>query len=265
MSVTDSWSKLPEKIKNGNTFDFGNFDQCIQVRQTINQVEIFGQHCLFQFYSRSNGTISNGPIDSLFNQGWKHLNERFCGAICLPAACKPETVKTILYFLLEGSDFNIAEDYEQADYCKTSQTSETFSRLKIAAFLITGFLLICVISSTVYDLSTRKARNSKLNEWFLAFSLNKNLSSLLQINDESTSELKSLGFIRFYVATYILFAHVIDFTLWFPSVIHVDCEDSIVKFLLDAAEPLLNMFFVISGFLATRTVIKDLKTYGFRF
>lgn len=257
MSVTDSWSKLPEKIKYGNTFDFGKFDQCLSVRQRINQVEIIGQHCLFQFYSKSNGTVSQGPIDSLFNQGWKHLNERFGGAICLPAACKP--VKTILHFLLNGSDFNIAEDYEQADYCKTLQTSRTFSKWKVAAFFITGFFLICVVLSSVYDLSTKNDKTAKPNEWFLVFSLHKNLSSLMQINDESTYELKSLSFMRFYVAIYILFAHVIDFTLWFPSVMHLDCENSSAKFLLDAAEPFLNLFFVISGFLVTRAVIKDMK------
>ena len=257
--MIDSWSKLPKKIEYGNTFDFGDFEQCLQIREKINQVEIIGQHCLFQFYSKSNDTILVEPRKNFINQGWNHLDSRFGGAICLPAVCKPDTVKTILYFLLNGSDYNVADDYEQANYCKTSQTSEAFSDLTLAAFFVTGFLLLCVICSTAYDLATRNDEKAKQNELFLAFSLHKNLSNLLQTKDESRNEVKCLSFIRSVAAVCILFVHINVMVLWFPSNQPSDFSRSKIAQILSGFGIAINAFFVISGFLATRSVVRDLK------
>ena len=259
--MIDSWSKLPDKIKYGNTFDFGDLDQCFQVHENINEVEVIGQHCLFQFYSKSNDTIFKDPNKSEFNKGWKHLDERFGAAICLPVACTPEAVKPILHFLLDGSDFKVADDYYQADYCKTSQTSERCSKSTIAVFFVTSLLLMCVISSTVYDLMTRQVESAKRNELFLAFSLNENLSNLLQTNIESANEVKSLSFIRFFAAICILFYHINLMTLWFPSNQPFDFSSSKFAQFLSSFGFVVNTFFVISGFLATRTVVRDLNKW----
>jgi hypothetical protein len=261
--VINSWSELPEKIKYGNTYDFGNFDQCLQVRKNVNQNEIIGQHCLFQFYSKSNGTISRHQSNNPLNPRWNHMDERFGGAICLPASCKPETVKKILFFLLERSDYKVAEDYEQADYCKTKKTSETLSKSMIATFNVTGFLLVCVISSTIYDLSTKNVRNAKQNEWFLAFSLNKNLSDLLQTKNESTNEVKSLNFIRSFVAFCVFLGHTTIILLLFPNDLPIDFVTNGMKIFLGAVVIIVIVFFVIGGFLVTRIVINSTKMYDF--
>ena len=256
-SVIGSWSKISSKIKNGNTFNFGNFDKCMQVYLKVFNTEVIGQHCLFQFYPKSRQMRSRGQEFSQFNYGWKHLSERIGGAICLPAACKPKTVKKFLQYLLDENDFKVAEDYNQADYCKTSQTSKTFSQSKSAIFYITGFLLICVGLSTIYDLVTRK--NPKHNAWFLTFSLKENLSSLLKSDDESTSEVKSLNFIRSIVTMCILFVQISTFSSWFPSNKPLDVVNTRMKFVLGPLALSLNAFFVISGFLATRTVVRDIN------
>ena len=258
-SVISSWSKLPSKIKYGNTFDLGDFNQCMKVYLKVFNTEIIGQHCLFQFYPTSNDIISRGQEFSQFNYGWKHLSERLGGAVCLPAACKPTTVKKFLQYLLDESDFKVAEDYNQADYCKSSQTSKKISKSRKAVFYTTGFLLFCVGLSTVYDFLTRKAENGKQNSWFLAFSLNKNLSNLLQTDNGSTNEVKSLNFIRSKMEICILFAQISTFSSWFPSDQPLDIVNSSMKSVLGLLALSLNTFFVISGFLATRSLIRDLK------
>lgn len=45
-TIRDSWGKVPAGMLSGNYFDLGNFDQCIDVRHTSDEVgEIVGQHC----------------------------------------------------------------------------------------------------------------------------------------------------------------------------------------------------------------------------
>ena len=44
--MRDSWGDFPSGIYSGNTFDFGSFDQCINIRHNLYEVgEVIGQHC----------------------------------------------------------------------------------------------------------------------------------------------------------------------------------------------------------------------------
>ena len=255
-----SWSKLPGKIDHGNTFDLGNFDQCLQIRKNMNQEEITGQHCLFQFYSTSNESNPKGLASSSLNNGWKHLNERFGGSICLPATCKPETVKIMLQFMLDGTSFKLANDYKQADYCKTLHHSKySLSNSTIMAFCITSFLLICVILSTVYDISTKNARKTKRRELFLAFSAYTNGSNIFESDEEVTNEVKSIHFFRSIAAISILFSNIVYFTFFFPLNYGHDFEQKAFGVIAKYFAFNINAFFVFSGFLTTRSIIKNLN------
>ena len=257
-SVVDSWSKLPTRIKYGNTFDLGSFDQCLQTYQKTDQVEIIGQHCLFQFYSKSNETIPKDFHISSFNYGWKGLDRRFGGAICLPAACAPGTVNKVLHLLLHGSDYAIADDYDQADYCKTSpKSSITISLIVISC--IVSFLLLCVILSTVYDLRTVKTDPDKKNQWLLVFSLYTNASILFDCSTKSASEVKNFHFFRTVVSIIIVLAHVYGTVVWFPMSNHYNIEDAFYTKVIQISACFLHMFLVISGFLASKTIMKKLE------
>lgn len=44
--MRDAWGKTPSGMFSGNLYDFGNFDQCIEVKHYSENVgEISGQHC----------------------------------------------------------------------------------------------------------------------------------------------------------------------------------------------------------------------------
>lgn len=258
IAVIGSWSEIPDKILYGNTFDFGNFDQCIEIRQETHHQVVQGQHCLFQFYSTSNETIQRDPKISLFNFGWRHLNERFGGAVCLPATCEPKCVGKILQLLFDGSDYEVAVDYNQADYCKVSQKTNYFSRSIVVAVCVISFLLICVVASTIYDLITAQSDERKRVELFLVFSIVRTGSNLLNFSDDSKNNIKSLHFIRCVSAVSILFLHIYVVTLQFPSTHNLknDFRENAVILIGSS----VNAFFVMSGLLATKSMIRDMKS-----
>lgn len=41
----DAWGSIPSGIFSGNLFDFGNFDQCVNLQHESSVGEILGQHC----------------------------------------------------------------------------------------------------------------------------------------------------------------------------------------------------------------------------
>ena len=258
--MVDSWSQIPRKIKYGNTFDFGNYDQCLQVHTETNQLAVITQYCLFQFYSNFNETVPRMSSMSSFNSGWKQLDQRFGFAICLPAVCEPKTVKKILIFLLEGSDYSVADDYEQAEYCKTLQTSTNFSKLSIATFCIIIVIIFCVTSSTCYDLKTKK-KKCKRNEFLLAFSFRKNVSSLIELNIEPNNEITSFNCIRVLSSICLLHVHLVFSSFWFPLNNFVDVDSGLYSHAFKVIGSFMNAFFVISGFFATHSIIDKIKRY----
>lgn len=48
----DAWGKLPSGILSGNMYEFGNFDQCLEINHEIENVvqnnNFVGQYCLTQ-------------------------------------------------------------------------------------------------------------------------------------------------------------------------------------------------------------------------
>lgn len=58
-SVLDSWTKIPSGILTGNTVDFGNYDQCVEIRQNpkpSSLEEIQGKHCVVYYGAAANNT-----------------------------------------------------------------------------------------------------------------------------------------------------------------------------------------------------------------
>jgi len=124
--VVDFWSDFDREFLYGNTYDFGKFDQCMQLQHDPQQADIGvikGKYCLVQFEATTNRTIRRLPEKSIYNYGWKHIDQRFAGAVCIPSACPAEVARELIDQLFKGTDLRVVEDYNQGDYCKTSRTS----------------------------------------------------------------------------------------------------------------------------------------------
>jgi hypothetical protein len=259
--VLDSWSKIANKTKYGNTYDFGKFQQCLQIRHQSDDLGVIeGKHCLFQYYSKSNDTVPRFFDKCLMNRGWKDFNKRFGGAICVPAECSAVTVKRFLQFLLLKTDYKVADDYEQQNFCKTSKTSQATSKSYLTAVCLISFLLLCVASSTIYDLITSKAAGKKRVELLLTFSVIANVSKLFDVSSESKNEVRCFHCIRTVFSLFIVFAHLTIFSINFPSNHQFDFQGLLLKLLVAAPAVFsLNGFLIMSGFLATHSSIKKSK------
>lgn len=165
----------------------------------------------------------------------------------------------MLNILFEISDFAIADDYEQADYCRTLQTTKVLSKSSTVTLFFSILLVICVISSSVYDFLSSNYGTKSRTEWFLTFSLLKNLPNLFNLNRDPNEEVRSLYCIRSFSSISILLFHIYAFSLVFPSNVAKNSEFSFHLRAIGGIGCFVNSFFVMSGFLATKSVIKDLK------
>lgn len=217
---------------------------------------------MFQFYSKSNRTVSQHPERSLFNDNWKKISERFGSAICVPSKCSSKVVRKILQHLMNGTEYKVADDFDQNDFCKTVKLVKGFSKSFIIFAFTTITLLTCVTLSTVYDLSKRNYNKDKRINWLLTFSAYTNASNLFNINKTSTSDtIQCLNGIRFLSAISIVLLHANYHRAMFPvqnSTQVSSLEQSFYGRTITGLNVSVDTFFVISGLLVTRSILKDL-------
>lgn len=68
----DSSSKFPSGVLSGSSYDFGNFDECIEVKVPLeNDEEISGKYCMAQFHidPPNLGGNDKGYVFNFYNGG----------------------------------------------------------------------------------------------------------------------------------------------------------------------------------------------------
>lgn len=258
LSVLSSWSVLPN-ITFGNTYDFGEFEQCIHIheRTESNEIGIInGQHCMVQLYSKTNRLIPREPEQSLFNMGWKHLDTRSGISVCLPASCSTDYVSGIVKNILNGSDLNIATDYNQTEYCKTSE-GPNFDAFKYTLLGIVVFLVLAAFISTILDLRTKN-----INRWLKPFSIYTNGKNLINITEDSSPDaINCLHGIRTISTFWIMLCHCYYLRSPFPLEDlnqPKEINSSLIPATLHVFTLAVDTFFVISAALTTRTILQEL-------
>lgn len=258
-----SWSNFSEDFLYGNTFDFGNFEQCMSIHHESAETGIVkGQYCMVQFYSSMNATIAIGPNTSIYNHEWKNLNTRFGGAACIPLACSPDVLKEIITEIFIGTDLVLASDYDQQFFCKSeNQNRKDSLGVWVTVSIIFVVLITLVIIHTYYDVVERKDLKVKPNSKFEIFSLYTNGKSLFSSSPANSVEcvdgikvLSLLAIIAFHSAhqrKYFPLSDSHQFTDW---------EKSFTSFLAFGCHNYVESFFVISGLLVARSLMKDFKT-----
>jgi hypothetical protein len=200
------------------------------------------------------------PEESRFNSGWRNLNERFGGAVCLPAACSPEVVREFLSFWLVETGYKVADDYDQGGYCKTAESVSASPRYALPAIAAMVVLVVLALGGTFYDFLTRNDETKQRNKRILAFSIIKNGSSLFNLSNEPKDDVKCFHFLRSFFAVVIVIYHIFIFVAVLPNrnfyVLYRKPTAQIVSFLSSS----VNGFFVISAFLATKSMMKDIKS-----
>lgn len=253
-----SWSNFHQISHDGNFYDFGDFDKCIKIHQQLRTGKLIdGQYCLIQFHSIPSLTVNHGHEVSSFNSGWRKLNSRFGGAVCLPLSCASNIVQHLLIDLLNGSDYRLSSDYDEKNYCKATETYYKTIYFRLFA-AVAAVLIIIAAFSTFYDLKSCITNNR--NQIFLSFSIHTNFKALCNVNETgSSNDIKFLHGIRSMSIFGIIFFHIHFFREQFP----VKNPAQLSKFLasdysllVDRFALSVETFFVISGMLITRELLK---------
>jgi hypothetical protein len=162
-----------------------------------------------------------------------------------------------LEHLFVGTDYSVADDYEQVEYCKTAKRSE-MSSYAIATSTLTTLLVALAVLSSIYGFVTRST-GSKKNEWIVAFSITRNISSLFRMS-EPKDEMKCFHFLRSVTAVYIVISHIVWFGDHFPSENFGDFGNKTVMKIGFLSVSCMNVFFVMGGFLAAKSIIRDFNS-----
>lgn len=97
----DAYGRIPQAITQGNRYDLGSYDQCININEVVEDVKIKGRYCTAGLVLDLPETTSPGLI-----------------SVCLPNACYP-------------SDF-FGNNNSSDEYCQTKNESRILEAEDIA-------------------------------------------------------------------------------------------------------------------------------------
>ncbi|XP_070509072.1 regulator of hypoxia-inducible factor 1-like [Chironomus tepperi] len=255
----NSWSTFSSNYTYGNSYDFGNYDNCLELK--VDDV-IATQYCLVQFYYNSSENVKKvEPKQSYLNRGWKRLDERFGGAVCLPESCGSDDVKRILKKLFGVSGLVLAEDYSQDGYCKKASQVTGWTKFEIFNCISTIFFIFLAASSTFLYSSTPKDA-STFTKIISTFSIKENFKEFTNLTPEKGS-ITCLNGIRAISIFLIMFYHFVSLRINFAFRDGQNLSELGDRFLVRSTGSLsiaVDAFFVMSGALVSKSVTRQLDT-----
>ncbi|EDV91949.1 nose resistant to fluoxetine protein 6 [Drosophila grimshawi] len=235
LKMHDANGKLNSGILNGNINQPGDFDQCLGIQQSTDDVSssgsddgngngqansmLRGQYCLayaqpvlphkskrLQAFFKL--LQSHGPFRSEFNDPG-HRVPRYSlinWGICVPSGCTHRDVEfSVAEYLRNqtsatGISFNVRVEPQMCQV-RDQQPWDRNTTWAVRFFV----LVVCLaVLSTVYDRSTKA--QPKQNNWCTAFSLDKNLRWLFSTRS-SSGDIEAVHGIRFLNAMMLIFSH----------------------------------------------------------
>ncbi|KAB0798817.1 hypothetical protein PPYR_06697 [Photinus pyralis] len=174
LRMLDAHGKIPSGILDGNFFELGSFDECINIDEGH---LLAGKYCIGKFALSDTSKISIG--------------------ICIPSGCTATDVSG----LYNRSGISISES--------SCQTKESFPRLDVAATIVLIFLvawLCCMVLSTAYVMTVQRLGKAPPH-WLLdTFSFYTNAKKLFTTT-RSEDEISCLHGIRVLSMMWIIMAH----------------------------------------------------------
>ncbi|XP_069691619.1 nose resistant to fluoxetine protein 6-like [Periplaneta americana] len=242
LQMLDATSKVPSGLMQGNVFEFGNFDECLDVDVHEDWGSFIGQHCVTMFKLNNpalEGFVGSAGAIPLF---W---------SICTPSSCTPQDLQ---YGLSKISPNFIVDPV----LCHTRTSSRPLETIDWITIALLVFIAIMCILSTAYDIIVKnKERRNKI---FLIFSWRTNGKALFSTR-VGKDALPALNGLRFLSMCFLVYGHTISTTMATPSVnmlsfmeLARDWPQLYVGNLTFA----VDTFFVMSGMLLCYLVLKGL-------
>ncbi|XP_053678565.1 nose resistant to fluoxetine protein 6-like [Anopheles nili] len=279
LRMHDASAKVGQGILNGNVNQYGDFDQCLAIRQTLAASSgrgqtIRGRYCMAEVQPtiKPNTRVLKHLFDLIQAHGMlkSNLNDpghrvpRFSTvhwALCVPAGCTAADVQLSLGEFLQHyiADTGLHTEVKvHPALCQTKHHiwQEYFTDRTLLVWC--GFVLygLIVLLSTLYDL---KAQDKV--EWFTVFSLVKNTRSILSFKEEK-NDIGCVHGIRFLNAMLLLIAHKSMALFFNPYVNRTEMSEVLGQpwtVIGRAAAIFTDPFIMFSGFLTTFSFVERLR------
>ncbi|PSN57617.1 hypothetical protein C0J52_00558 [Blattella germanica] len=226
----------------GNGFEYGNYEECIDVKASGDYGNFTGKHCVVDFPL---------PIPSEYSSN-ENLYDivKFRWSICVPSSCRG----TDLTYLIKYGLHQSAVVNERA--CITKDTNRPLLPWEIFTLCVIGVFLMLVLLSTLYD---HFKSSAKKNEFFQSFSITRNFKTMMDMSTPPGS-IDALHGIRFSCTVGVILAHVymcvciganvnlIHYTYWLSDWDHL---------YITSRGVMLDAFFLLGGFLVSYIFMKE--------
>ncbi|KAK6637584.1 hypothetical protein RUM44_008006 [Polyplax serrata] len=283
VEMFDASSKFPTGLVTANTYQFGNYDQCVNVNPP--DVTLKGKYCLvnIQFAPRRNkySAFYEGKSEKEFSLEYdeyksvldkfkvtkdvtKQKRNNFYTGLCLPDACSSEDAKVLLSSMLIPTarkfGYNVSVAVPER-FCSTNEVQQLSREGKILGSFILGVVFF-VFFCTVWDrikLSRRKPR-SKIQLYVKAFSLFHNISQFSAQN--SNGDMNIFNGMKCLSMILVILGHRSLASFGGPFFNPQFLEERYRKiqnvFLLNGTL-IVDTFFLIGGYLTFLTLFKECK------
>ncbi|CAO1387862.1 unnamed protein product [Diamesa serratosioi] len=256
--VQDAWGKMPSGIFAGNSFDFGSFDQCLNVHYESNIVEIgqiIGKYCTLLIpYKKPQQILQKFMPPAITTDITLGIG------VCVPNSCSNEQIKT-----LAGNRLQSQNQTALIFSCTTQLQNEfPIESLQISAITFFSFILLLMIASTIYEIVCI-SKKCKKSATLSSFSVYSNTIAIFTLEPSTTNELKFVHGIRALSIIWIVIGHTYLTFLMVPA---VNANSIIDWFKNVSSMPMVSgvmgvdTFFLLSAMLMTLSVFRELdKTF----
>ena len=261
---------LPSGMLSMTQTSLGDFDQCLSIRDSFQNVPFVGKYCLAtlsiprkSFFKNINYNGTDLPVkwfNSFIKQFYANDNWYYSASgVCFPSICKPEEIREIIlasYPIVNAFDFNVT-------FCQSAdEPSKPDSRIWLGIVIIAVPWVFIIIATFMELLCIRKSNNF-IAKFLHGFSIISNIKYLFHIsNDRKNEEFQFVHGIRAAASVFIVFAHSAGF-IFASQQLRISPfarfpEDMIEKSKRFIAQPFYNgalmvvIFFVMSGMFLAR-------------
>ncbi|KAJ3630434.1 hypothetical protein MTP99_011629 [Tenebrio molitor] len=266
LQMFDASSKVNPGILSLNLRWYGNYDQCLDIREVVGGRVIEGQYCNAFIILTDNLTAYFSQLFNIQNQRAKAQifeNQQNYLGICIPKSCTVNDLNLLGNGVetLFKTPFHIAF---QDDFC-TSRTKSIASPIDAYVFCFFGIVLAVVAVSTAYDVYLRMLR--KKPDLFVVFSLYTNGKKLLGTHCENDN-LKCLNGIRVLTMVWVIVAHLFIIRIYASNTnnlyVMTEWQQRIENSVFFASSYAVETFFCMSGILVTYVHMKYLEKFSIK-
>ncbi|CAH0554822.1 unnamed protein product [Brassicogethes aeneus] len=228
--VIDASGFIPSGMLQSNLYDIGNYDECFNILDEVDNQKLYGKYCLGTITLKYNNTQI--PVRS---------------GRCLPNFCTREDFSKVFSEVIFTDEF-----------CYTKAEPKHFDDIDMLALEIFGFFAVLVILSTVYDLILYYLEKKPYHYALLAFSLLSNGRKILKTSS-NTGQLSCINGIKSISCLWVIFGHVHSNILGTGLINPFDTNNFIheTKNIYILAAPIsVDTFLALGGLLSVYTFMK---------